>query len=153
MKKTSVYFFVFIIGVSVCFFSCKKYPDGPSFSLETKKARLCNSWKLASYLYNGADSTASAKNSYLNNYVLIITKSGDYSFSYNQARRGFSFSFDESGKWTFSDSKKDVTFTKASGSTTADVGSTSTWQILRLKEKELWVKYALDNNVIEMHLN
>jgi len=153
MKKTGAYFFAFIIIFSVSFFSCKKYPDGPVFSLETKKARLCNSWKLESYYYNGFDSTASAKNYFLKDYALNINKSGDYSFSYNYSRRGFLFSVDEAGKWVFSNSKKDVIFTKASGNTTPAVGSNGMWEILRLKEKELWAKYTEDNNVIEIHLN
>lgn len=151
--RISIYFFIVTIVFSVTFFSCKKYPDGPSFSLRTKTERLSNTWKIESYKFNGADSTAFVKNYLLNNYILDIKKNGNYSINYNLIIVFLSFPMNETGKWVFSGDKKNVIFTKESGNTTAAVGSNSSWEILRLKEKELWAKYFQNNDVTEVHLN
>ena len=37
--------------------SCKKYEEGPAFSLMSKKARLSNIWQVNQYLLNGEDKT------------------------------------------------------------------------------------------------
>lgn len=153
MKRISSYFFILAVIFSVTFFSCKKYPEGPSFSLRTKTERLSNSWKIQQYKFNGADSTTFVKNNLLNNYKLIISKNGDYSISYNFVLGIISIPFTEAGNWVFSTDKKNVIFNKESGNTTASVGSNSTWEILKLKETELWARYTQDNDVTEVHLN
>lgn len=153
MKSLSTYFFIITVIFSVAFVSCKKYPEGPSFSLRTKKERLCNTWKIEKYKFNGADSTAFVKKYLFNSYVLDIKKNGEYSFNYNLIIGVLSFPFNEAGTWTFSGDKKNVIFTKGSGNTTAASGSSATWQILRLKEKEFWAKYTQDGDVTEVHFN
>jgi hypothetical protein len=72
---------------------------------------------------------------------------------YNVVLGFLSIPFNEAGKWAFSNNKKNVIFTKESGNTPASVGSNSNWEILRLKESELWAKYTLNNDVTEVHLN
>ncbi|GAB4278083.1 MAG: hypothetical protein Kow0068_01560 [Marinilabiliales bacterium] len=39
--------------------ACKKYEEGPYFSLITKKGRLCKEWNVQKFFYNENDSTAS----------------------------------------------------------------------------------------------
>jgi hypothetical protein len=146
-------FFIVTIEYSVILTSCKKYPEGPSLSLRTKSARLSNSWKIQSYKFNNIDSTTFVKSYLLNNYLLTINKQGSYSMQYNVVLGFLSIPFNEAGKWAFSNNKKNVIFTKESGNTPASVGSNSNWEILRLKESELWAKYTLNNDVTEVHLN
>ena len=153
MKRIGSYFFILAVVFSVAFFSCKKYPEGPSFSLITKKERLSNSWKIQQYKFNGADSTTFVKNFLLNNYKLAISKNGDYSISYNVVIGIISIPFTEAGNWVFSSDKKNVIFTKESGNTTATVGTNSNCEILKLKETELWAKFSQNNDVTEVHLN
>ena len=71
MKK----FLVFIFTTSILFFSqCKKYPEGPSFSLRTKTERISNTWKLNQLIVNNVDSTAQYSN-ILKDYTVIIDQS------------------------------------------------------------------------------
>ena len=48
---------LFLILICFVTFSCKKYEDGPTVSLRTKKARVVNKWKVDSYYINGVDKT------------------------------------------------------------------------------------------------
>ncbi len=54
MKLISCAFILVVITV----FSCKKYPDGPTFSLRSPSQRIIGAWKLNSYLVSGNDSTS-----------------------------------------------------------------------------------------------
>jgi len=153
MKRAGTYFFIVAVIFSIAFVSCKKYPDGPSFSLRSKKERISNTWNIEQYKFNGADSTSFAKNHLFNNYKLIINKNGEYSFNYVLSLGTIKFDFNETGTWTFSGDKKNVIFTKATGNTTAAAGSIATWEILKLKEKEFWAKYIQDGDVTEVHFN
>ncbi|MBA2611045.1 MAG: hypothetical protein H0U95_03675 [Bacteroidetes bacterium] len=153
MKRISTYFFILLVVISITFFSCKKYPDGPAFSLRSKSERLSNLWKIEQYKYNGSDSTAFVKKYLFNNYRLDIEKKGEYIFDYNLVIGSALIPISESGKWVFSGDKKSVIFTKESGNTSAAAGTNATWEILRLKEKEFWAKYTQDDNVIEVHFN
>ena len=79
----------------VLFSSCDKYPNGPSFSLRTKKARLCNEWILASYQING--------NEFISNQPtvkLAIDKDGTYSISSSATVLGQIQTDYEHGTWT-----------------------------------------------------
>ena len=79
----------------VLFYSCDKYPNGPSFSLRTKKARLCNEWILASYQING--------NEFISNQPtvkLAIDKDGTYSISSSETVLGQIQTDYEYGTWT-----------------------------------------------------
>ncbi len=153
MKKISTWFFIIAVIFSLAFVSCKKYPEGPSFTLQSKKARIANSWMIEQYKYNGADSTAVAKSNYFVDYNLTISKNGNYSFSYTFKHQSLILPVNETGKWVFGNNKKDVIFTKEDGNTNVANGQNSTWQILRLAEKEFWAKYTQDNDVIEVHFN
>lgn len=153
MKRIRIYYFISAVIFSVTFFSCKKYPDGPVFSLRSKTERLSNSWKIQQYKFNGADSTNFVKTYLFNNYRLLISKNGDYSINYNVVLGIVPIPFSETGKWVFSTDKKNVIFTKADGNTSAAVGTNSTWEILKLKETELWAKFTQNNDVTEVHLN
>ncbi|MBL7909990.1 MAG: hypothetical protein JNJ41_02900 [Bacteroidia bacterium] len=153
MKRISSYFFILSIVLSVTFLSCKKYPEGPSFSLRSKSERLSNLWKIQQLKFNGGDSTAFAEKYLFNNYRLDITKNGKYNIDYNLVIGSLLIPISESGKWVFSSDKKSVIFTKETGNTTAAIGTNATWEILRLKEKEFWAKYTQNDDVTEVHLN
>lgn len=153
MIKIKVAICLSILGLLIVF-SCKKYPDGPALSLITKKERVSNSWKINQFKLNGKDTTNFAKSYLFNDYVINIKKNGTYNLTFNTIVI-FTFPFNEAGKWVFNENKTKILFTKESGNTSALVGSVSTWEILRLKEKEVWVKQTStsNNEVSEIHLN
>lgn len=115
--------FTLFIGFTT---SCKKYVDGPAFSLRTKKARLCGDWKIQSVTVNGNDMT-SAFNTLLGaNYVLDIEKDGGYKAT---------GTFSDDGKWSLGEDGDDVYFTSSKPGSLEQAN-----RILRLKNKELWLK-------------
>ena len=115
--------------------ACNKYEDGPAISLETKKARLCNNWQVSSAYQNGTDKTSDF-NAAFAGYLLDIKKDNTYTLSYSPFSIG---TVSEHGAWEFNGDKTQVVFTNSDG-------ASDTYTILRLKEKELWVKFVDDNN-------
>lgn len=139
MKKIVALFIVIALVTS-----CKKYPEGPSFSLRSKTERLSNTWRFTKVLEDGVDKTSDYQ-SVFKDYKITINKDGTYSISY----LGFGLlSYTETGNWTFNGDKTSVAFDPTSN-------SNSNWdlKILKLMETELWVLDE-DNNGkdIEYHL-
>ena len=142
MKKLIALFFLsFVLLVS----SCKKYPEGPAISLRTKSERIANTWKISKYLEDNVDKTSDF-NTIFNNYTLKTTKGGDYTLTYKALSLA---NYTETGSWSFSSDKKDITLLQSNPNN----GTSSTWQILKLYEKELWVR-KIDSNgkTQEIHL-
>lgn len=116
--------------------SCKKYEDGPAFSLRTKKARIQGDWELDSYSINGDDVTADMKLLMGANFTLDIEKDGGY--------KSTGTSTDE-GKWKFGEDKDDVYFQSNEAGAKEEA-----YRILRLKNKELWLKQVQSNGDIHI---
>lgn len=114
--------------------SCKKYPNGPDFSLRTRTERLSNTWKVDNYKVNGTDYT-----SLVPNYTETFTKTGLYNYSWSV--------FSGLGNWTFQNKDKEV---KLNGN---DSHASRTLIILKLEEKSLWYYYMDGNDRHEFHLN
>jgi hypothetical protein len=114
--------------------SCKKYEDGPAFSLRTKKARLQGDWKIDSFSIDGVDYTDDFKNLYGANYTWDIEKGGEYRITGTDP---------DKGSWKFGEDKDDVYFTSD------DPGSQEeAYRILRLANKELWLKQTQPNGEV-----
>lgn len=107
--------------------SCKKYEEGPSISLKSKKARLRGKWKEDKYI--DSDGTEVKADGYSQ---VEFKKGGDMTTSSTDP--SFSFSFD--GTWKFSDDKKNlITTFSVLGS-----NQTSTQEIILLKNDQFAVK-------------
>ncbi|HEY0030578.1 MAG TPA: hypothetical protein VGC65_07460 [Bacteroidia bacterium] len=121
-------FFLCLLWLS----SCKKYEDGPAFSLMTKKARIANIWKVDKYLLNGEDKTSSYR-LFVTREKLVIYQSGE--FSYNEISNWSWAAPAYTGSWKFVSNKEEVEMTPEN--TTLKV---QTYKILRLKKDELWLE-------------
>ena len=122
-----------ILIVTLCTFvftDCKKYADGPIFSLRTRKARLEGDWKISKMTLNGVDLTFNT------DYIIHIKKGGTYSISAG--------SYSDDGKWSMGEDGDDVTFTSNDPNLISQ-----TYRILRLKNKELWWKRTMPNGDVE----
>lgn len=116
---------VFLIVIS----GCKKYPDGPGFSLLSRKARLANTWHISSYFENSVDRTSDFKNIF-QDAVFTTTKDGSYSLTY----KAFGLTnYNETGTWRFINNDADFETNPNNGT-----GTTGKHHILKLKDKELW---------------
>ncbi|HRH01716.1 MAG TPA: hypothetical protein PLI68_10965 [Bacteroidia bacterium] len=106
-----------------CLFSapaCKKYEDGPILSLRTKKARLVGDWKIVKTTANGVE---------LNGPVTDLKIYADGSFNFEFAEH---FIGVKKGNWAFSSNKEKLDL--------SDSCCTDRYKILKLKNKELWLK-------------
>lgn len=105
------------------FAGCKKYDEGPAFSLRTKKARVANEWKIdhAFEISSGAVTTQD----YFNE-TWEFTKEGEFF----ERKNGV---IDKSGTWDFISDKEAIQVNK--------VGANSKiFTILKLKNKEMWLR-------------
>lgn len=126
--KSTLFLAATIITV-LNFSSCSKYEDGPKFSLRTKKARLTGEWEVVrigneTYPQNG--------------YTLEMTfeKDGDFEFKYSYS--GYSYTY--SGDWAFTSDKEDIVINYDNF-----VGNTQMYEILRLKNDEVWLEDPQNN--------
>jgi hypothetical protein len=113
--------------------SCRKYPDGPLISLHSRTERVCNTWRVESYLKNGTDYT-----SLMAGYSETYTKDGNYSYVWG--------SIAGTGVWAFADNDSDIQLT---GLTNQE---THTLVILKLEQKEFWYYYIEGNDRKEYHM-
>jgi hypothetical protein len=124
MKKFNLAIATLLVaGAGLTVSSCGKYEDGPGFSLLTKKARLTGDWDAKEYV--DSDGTTVADNS---TDIATFDKDGSYHFT--------SGSISFNGTWDFSSDKEKLEVTYTSGSTSYTESQT----ILRLTNKELWLK-------------
>jgi hypothetical protein len=146
MKKL---FALFCIITSVLLLTdCKKYPEGPGVSFRGKKERIANTWKLSKYYENSVDLTSNFNTAYTK-FSFVTTKNGNYTIT----REIYSvLSTTETGTWTLTSSKTTLNLFPAAISA-GTVPNTSSWQILKLYEKEMWLR-NIDSNgkIIEYHL-
>jgi hypothetical protein len=119
-----------LLIVCVTLSACKKYPDGPGFTLLPKVLRLCHNWKTVKELKNGVDITS---------YVLPYIKSEsfnisrDQSFSYEATATNGGY-VDYTGTWSWSSDKSVVYFSYVFGPQYINRSCV----ILKLEEKEFW---------------
>ncbi len=133
-KKQIAVVIIFIGLLQLSIQSCKKYPDGPSFSLISRSERVANNWVIDNYKVNGDDYT-----SLVNGYVESFTKNGAYSYSWGI--------LNGSGTWVFQNNDNEI---KLTGS---DSHASRTLYILKLEEKSFWY-YVIDgNDKKEFHMN
>lgn len=123
----------------ICFTACKKYPDGPAFSLRSKTERVANSWKVGQALDSGSDVTSD-----YNKYELDLGKSGSANLSVEYTFLGNKYKYTTTGRWAFVSNKEKLSFDFDNDD--AD----GVYTILRLKEDEMWIKK--DGGTVELHL-
>ncbi len=130
MKRISLLVLIAAL-VSFAAVSCKKYEDGPTFSLASKKGRVAGDWTVEKATYTSGGSTVDVTEDLKSEVEKwSFTKDGDFTISGD----GMS----ETGTWEFDDDKENIIITID--------GDTWTWEIKRLKSKELWVKWT-DNDL------
>lgn len=129
MKKShSLWLILLFISVTTTFSSCNKYPDGPKFTLLTKKERMQGLWDLTET--NHSDGTVTYDNW---NDIMELTEENEYIYT--------SGNISVSGEWEFVSDKEKVLF---------KIGNlNSTYKILRLKSKELWLQNESNGDVLK----
>jgi hypothetical protein len=132
------------LGACVLLASCKKYEDGPGFSLMTKKARLANIWQVNKYILNGEDKTDSYR-TLISREKLVIYQSGK--FDYSEVSTWVWAAPEYSGTWKFIDKKESVELHPGMSSVPVQ-----TYHILKLKKDELWMERQVSpDSLAEYH--
>lgn len=132
--KTNFFLLNLLVALSL-FSACKKYPDGPRISFETRTARVSNVWKMEQVTVNGSDVTSTYTSI---NYTETYDKSGNYSYNSSLGSG--------SGKWAFENKDSQIKRNGVSGQSSYDI------TILRLKEKSFWYKFADGKDNYVFHL-
>jgi hypothetical protein len=106
---------------------CRKYDEGPAFSIRSKKERLANLWEIEKYFVNGEDKTATVDTMFL---TFEFRKNGEYQ---EQMAHHYMYYIDN-GSWKFTEDKKNVDIYRSN--------DTMRWHITKLEEDRLWVVYT-----------
>lgn len=124
-----------MIGIT----SCKKYEDGPLISFRSRSERIANNWRVVKATENGNEVTGD-----FDRYEITFTKGGDANLTAHYTFLGIEYDYTTQGKWSFTDNDKklDVNYDN-------DVAD-AVYVILKLEEKELWVRQ--ENSNLELHL-
>lgn len=109
--------------------SCKKYEDGPALSLRSKKARIANEWQIERVYEKGSDVTND-----FDEYTLDLTKDNSATLTYTYRNAGFTIQLSTRGTWALVDDKENLRLDFDNND------SDGNFRILRLKEKELWLR-------------
>jgi hypothetical protein len=138
MKTNQISFLIITVITLLSGLGCKKYPDGPLISLRSKTERVANNWKIGQALDNGHDVTSD-----YNRYQLNLTKSGSASLSAKYKFLGIDYEYVTTGTWAFVSNNEKISFDFDNNDADA------VYQILRLKEVEMWLKK--DGGTLEFH--
>lgn len=84
---------------------CAKFTEGPSFSIHSRKARLCNDWKLTGYILNGNDVLDASITT-----KMSIDKDGTYSISNYSNELGQIQGTYSHGTWQFGEDETSLLF-------------------------------------------
>ena len=138
-----------ILGLAVIFMTgCKKYDEGGLIGKADKRL-TANTWKLEKYLRNGNDETSSLL---ISNFTEQFQDGGTLIRSYTD-KDGDAFS--ETGSWQFDNDKQQINLTGVGSielTNQTSTVSTSDYNIIKLKKKELWYSYDNGGDSHEFHL-
>ena len=138
MKHTPKVLFVLAL-TSALSTGCGKYEDGPDLSLRPRKERVANTWRVESATNGGEDVTGS-----FDQYELQMLRDGAATLAALYQIGDLSFEFQTNGTWELVNKDEDLRLDFENDA--AD----ETWEILRLKEKELWLREK--DGGLELHL-
>ncbi|MDG2370036.1 MAG: glycoside hydrolase family 43 C-terminal domain-containing protein [Flavobacteriales bacterium] len=136
-KKNTTLLLAATIVTTLNFHSCKKYDDGPAFSLRSKTSRLTGEWEVVRI-----GSAVYPQNGY--SLEFEFDKNGDFTYGTSYSYNGQNYSYAYGGEWEFSSDKEDIEITINN--------SVLTFEINRLTNKELWMEDASDNTDTEWKL-
>ena len=131
---------IILTTISVALLSaCKKYEDGPLISFASKQSRISNDWRVEKAIDNGTEVTGS-----FDKYEITLRKNETASLTAHYTFLGVAYEFNTQGTWSLEDHKEMIKVDYENDEADAN------YYILRLKEKELWVRQEGTN--LELHL-
>jgi hypothetical protein len=133
-----------VLLLAVVATSCKKYPEGPAFTLKSKKARVEGDWSIESVKVNNNDVTSFFLG-IAPGYKLAMTKDGNYTVTTNSGEQ-------DKGTWKFGDKKETIIQTSTKNKDSAGNYEVTTSTILKLEDDAMWLKSTSSGgDVTETH--
>jgi hypothetical protein len=120
-----------ILAIVALLPACKKYDEGPSVSLLSKKARLTGEWEVARFYLNEEQIQLTNKEE------MTVNKNGTLSKSTLIGTN----TYNSDGNWAFSDDKLSLLVTYSAT-------SSETWSIKKLSNKQLFVEITQPNGSV-----
>ena len=140
MKKILSLFVITIFVLT----SCKKYEEGPSFTLLSKKSRLANTWRIDRYYENEIDKTSDALVLF-KDFVLVIDKNN---MKYTKTFKALGLlNYGETGSWNFSSDQSQVEFKPDDTNI-----QPYSWKIRKLKITASAFSYVSNNATYKLYL-
>jgi hypothetical protein len=119
---------VFAAAVIYLCTGCGQYPEGPDFSLRSKKARVANTW----YVDYATDTAGNEITSDFDGQTWEATKDGDLFITIKY--QGFTFKTE--GNWEFRNDNADI-FIQVENPQSGDT-ETRLFKILKLEKDAMW---------------
>ncbi|MEO1435476.1 MAG: hypothetical protein AAFV80_08060 [Bacteroidota bacterium] len=143
--------FAFLMILSMS--ACKKYEDGPWFTLRGKKARVVNSWDYQLVLRNGLDVTDGLPDPASIDYSASKIGFNDENrfttvIQYSDSTAIPNTRFD--GTWAFDENEENIILIYDQPAP-MELDS-QVWRITKLRENELWAEEDFGNNLYEYRL-
>lgn len=142
------FFFVVLCFISISLLvSCERdYPEGPSISFKSREARMINNWRVKYLSRNEYDETK-----YYDKYEMTFAKGGTTSTGGDftwviKSNKGDTTEYKITSKWLFAAEERQFNFTYPN--TNKQLYCT----IERLKDRELWIRYQIDNDYFYVKL-
>lgn len=148
-----------LLSIAALFGSCTKYKDGPTISFRSAEKRLTGKWQIESITLNDADITAAYQTAGLDIFPYSIYR--DWSSQYYIGIADTDANVIAKSNLKISHKKDVISFCMVAEETYATVASAifaqisalnvqTDWEILRLKNDELWIKTKLETNNYEI---
>lgn len=128
-----------VFSACASFVACQKYEDGPAFSLRSREERVANDWRVERAM-DGSDDVTSA----FDQYELRLSRERDATLIARYTLGEIVFEYSTSGEWEFQNQSEDLRLDFENDA--AD----ETYEILRLMDKEMWLREKGDD--LELHL-
>ena len=160
-----------LLIITIIITGCKKYEDGPVFSLLSKKQRLTGEWEATSIQRNGQNTLLDNENSfvpsvnadstviqsfYTSKFELEFDSDGDCNLTETVYIFG-EITWSLGGKWKFSNDKEEIEIDwETVNGQVIEERAEQEMEIIRLTNKELVVEYYSDDGdfiEIEMEKN
>ncbi len=143
IKPTIIFLALIVVTIS----GCKKYDEGPAISLLSKKARVDNTWKIEKYYENGVDLTAAVLAA--DDITVDLNKDGTVTWTEIDTQSGNGST--KTGTWEFTNEKESI-LVNISGDVSFSGSGSDVWNILKLKNKEMWFTVMNGSDNVEIHL-
>ena len=138
-----------LIAITALTEGCKKYEEGPCFSLRSAEKRLYGTYMLTQYAVNGIDSLALYKDSLGLNFIFGFDNGNDENICTIRGLSSDEKEVDMCCGWKLKNHNKDLDMNHLSGNSYGtgpfNKNTITEWKILRLTNSELKMKTSYNN--------